>query len=98
MTIQNKVKVLAGIADNSRDDLIDLYVEQAQDEFLQYCNRQDIPASAQNVIVDMVVVKYNLNGTEGLQSQSFSGASETYGSYPEPLIRALNHYRKVRLL
>lgn len=96
MTLLQKIKILVGVKveDTSKDALIGLLIEQAEDEFLQYCNRDDIPDRADNVVVDMVIIKYNLLGSEGLSSQSYSGLSENIANYPPQLIRALNRYRK----
>lgn len=95
-----KTKLLLGleIDDTGKDSLIELLLEQARDEFLQYTNRDEVPETANNVIIEMAVVKYNLLGTEGLQSQSYSGASEEYANYSPQLIKALNRYRKVKML
>lgn len=99
MELIHKVKLYLGIADDmSKDDLLELLIEQAKAEFMQYCNRTDVPALADNVIVDMVIVKYNLIGNEGLSSMSFSGVSESYSNYSPQLYKALNRFRKVVLL
>ena len=50
------------------------------------------------MIIDMAVVKYNLLGTEGLSSQSYSGMSEAYANYSPQLIKSMNRYRKVKTL
>lgn len=100
MTQLQKVKLLIGIAvsDTSKDNLIDLLLEQAKNEFLEYCHRDDIPDRADNVVIDMAVIKYNLLGSEGLSNQSYSGLSESYANYPPQLLHALNRYRKAVIL
>lgn len=50
------------------------------------------------MIIDMAVVKYNLLGTEGLSSQSYSGMNEAYANYSPQLIKSMNRYRKVKTL
>lgn len=92
-----KTKIIIGleIDDTTKDTVLTLLLEQAASEFLQYTNRDEIPDKANNVIVDMAVVKYNLLGTEGLESQSYSGMSENYGQYSPQLIKALNRYRRL---
>ena len=100
MEIIDKVKLYLNIPidDTSKDNLLLLLIEQSQNEFLAYCNRDDVPALAANVIIDMCVIKYNLMGQEGYASTSFSGVSETIANYPPQLIKALNRWRKVRML
>ena len=68
-----KVKLLLGITDNSKDDLLTFLIEQA-----------------------IVVYNYNRLGTEGLDSEGYSGVSLNYSAdYPEPIIRALKAKRKL---
>lgn len=100
MDLIKKIKLYLNIPadDTSKDALIELLIEQSNSEFCAYCNREDVPTLASNVIIDMCVVKYNLIGTEGLASSSFSGANETYANYPPQLIKALNRWRKVKTL
>ena len=100
MELIDKVKLYLNIQidDSSKDNLLLLLIQQSQDEFCAYCNRDDVPALADNVIIDMCIIKYNLMGQEGYASTSFSGASETIANYPPQLIKALNRWRKVKLL
>lgn len=100
MDFLDSVKTMVGIEidDTGKDALIQLLIEQAKNEFLQYTNRTNVPNEASNVILDMIIVKYNLLGTEGLQSQSYSGMSEAYANYSPQLISSLNRYRKVKTL
>ena len=96
----DKVKLYLNIPidDTSKDNLLLLLIEQSENEFCAYCNREDVPTLAANAIIDMVVIKYNLMGQEGYASTSFSGASETISNYPPQLIKSLNRWRKVKLL
>lgn len=96
MTILEKIKLMVGVED--KDSLLTLLIEQAQAEFKQHTNRKDIPEEADNVIMDMVIVKYNLLGTEGLSAQSYSGMSETYANYAPQLKAAIARYKKVRIV
>lgn len=100
MELIDKVKVYLNIPidDTSKDNLLLLLISQSQDEFCAYCNRDDVPTLAANAIIDMVVIKYNLLGQEGYASTSFSGASETIANYPPQLVKALNRWRKVKML
>ena len=100
MEIIDKVKLYLNIPidDTSKDNLLLLLIEQSQDEFLAYCNRDDVPALAANVLIDMCIIKYNLMGQEGYASTSFSGVNETIANYPPQLIKSLNRWRKVKLL
>lgn len=100
MELIDKIKLYLNIPidDSSKDNLLLLLIEQSQNEFLAYCNRDDVPALAANVLIDMCIIKYNLMGQEGYASTSFSGASETIAHYPPQLIKSLNRWRKVKML
>ena len=95
-----KLKLLIGIKidDTSKDALLSILLEQATSELKQYCYREQLPVEANNVIIDMAVVKYNLLGTEGLSSQSYSGMNEAYANYSPQLIKSMNRFRKVKTL
>lgn len=87
------------IGRTDKNTILNYLVSQAQTDFKTYCNRDDVPEAAQNIIIQMVVVKYNRLGAEGLASESFSGVSNNYiDGYPANIIAALNNYRKLRLL
>ena len=44
----------------------------------------------------MVVYNYNRIGTEGLNSESYSGTSYNYTTdYPEQILKMLKRYRKI---
>ena len=81
------------------DEIINVYYEDAEQEFLAYCGRNDIPLGASGVLEDMVIAKLNQRGSEGLASQSYSGVSESYQtSYSETTKANLNRWRKLKTL
>ena len=83
----------------TNDKLINLYIEKAKEEVLTYCNLQVYNANLDNVVEDIVVLKINQRGTEGLQSQSYSGSSESYiNGYSDSILKQLNRFKvKVKL-
>lgn len=56
----NKIKLLADIKDDSQDALLSLLIEQTMIKVQNYCNREDVPAGLEPVIIDMVVNQYNM--------------------------------------
>lgn len=94
----NSVKLLLGINDNSKDDLLTLLIENAIEECLNFTHR-DCISGLETVIPQMVVYNYNRLGTEGLGSESYSGASFQYSTdYPDSIMRSLKAKRIVRLV
>ena len=93
-----KVKLLLGIADNTKDNLLTLLIEQAVEEAIVYTHNECVD-ELNTSIIQMVVYKYNRIGTEGVDIEGYSGVSFRYTSdYPENIMRGLRAKRKVVLV
>lgn len=91
----DKLKLILGIKDDTKDDLLTLLIEQAIEEALNYTHQDNID-NLSSTIISMVVYKYNRLGTEGLDSEGYSGVSFGYSAdYPESIMRALKSQRKL---
>ena len=87
------------IGRTDKDTILNYLINQARADFKAYCNRNDIPEGTDDIIVQMVLVKYNRLGAEGLVSEGFSGMNNSYvDGYPASILAALNNYRKMKLL
>lgn len=94
----NKLKQLLDIAssDNSRDELLELLLELSEGEVKSYCGIESIEG-LENTVVEIAVIKFNRRGSEGVASESYSGASYAYiDDYPVHIRSALRRYRKAR--
>lgn len=100
MTTIERLKIKLGEASNTAiDDVLEICLEDAQQDFLTYCGRADVPVAANSLVEDMAIIKYNQLGNEGLSSQSYSGVSESYLTDYNEIIKAnLNRWRKLKLL
>ena len=95
----DKLKLMLGITDNTKDTLLNLILDIVIQEFLDYTNRDDIPDGANAVALQMAVIQYNRIGSQGLASQGYSGVSESYiDGYPENIRKQLNRYRKMKAI
>jgi hypothetical protein len=93
-----KVKLLLGLTDDSKDDLLTILIDVAIDEALAYTHRECING-LETSIIQMVVYKYNRIGTEGVESENYSGVSFAYtADYPDNILRGLKAKRKVVVL
>lgn len=93
-----KIKLLLGLKDESKDNLLTILIETAIDEALAYTHR-DCVDELDTSIIQMVVYKYNRIGTEGVDSENYSGVSFNYSAdYPESIMRGLRSKRKVVVL
>lgn len=94
-----EVKVLLGdAAQNFTDGQIGLALKLAIDEVETYCNR-GLDGSLELIAERIAVIKLNRMNTEGLESQSYSGVSESYvDGYPVDILAVLNRKRKLKML
>lgn len=100
-TILSAVKTLLGIAasDTTKDAVLGLLIGQAEIEAKTYCHLSDLPRDLKPVVCQMAIVKYGRMGTEGLNSESYSGVSFNYSDeYPAPIMRQLKAHRKAVII
>lgn len=96
MTILEKLKILIP---DATPDVLTILLEDAEQEFKAYCNRETIPENANTVLIQMVQCSYNRLGAEGINSVSFSNVNESYtDGYPDNILQQLNAFRKVKFL
>lgn len=94
----DNIKLLLGLTDNTKDDLLTLLINQATEEAIEYTNN-DCVKDLLTAIQRMVVYNYNRIGTEGVDSENYSGVSFAYAAdYPDNIMRILKSKRKVRVL
>lgn len=93
-----KIKLLLGLTNNDKDDLLNILIEQAIDEATLYTHNDSLDELGTSII-QMVVYKYNRLGSEGVESEGYSGVSFNYATdYPDSIIRSLKAKRKIRVL
>jgi hypothetical protein len=95
-----KIKLLLSKSnDDSADELLNTLIAVCKDEAVIYCNLSEYVKALDNIVVYMVIEKYNRMGSEGAVSQSASGVSASYDSfYSEKVVRLLNKHRKIKLV
>lgn len=82
------LKILLGLplSDESQDELLELLIKQATNEAKAITGSKDTTPILRVVIVKMALYNYNRMGTEGLASESYSGASYSYtDGYPSEI-------------
>ena len=91
------VKLMLGITDTSKDDLLLLLIENATQEVLTYTNQKSINDSLNTAILLVVVYNFNRIGTEGVDSEGYSGVNFAYSSdYPDSIMRLLKKQKKIQ--
>lgn len=92
----DKIKLLLGITDNSKDELINLLIQSAKDELVLFC-RNTYSDDMEGVVIDMCVFKYNSLDHTGLTGESYNGASFSYQTdYPPSILKRMRRYCKLR--
>ena len=95
----DNIKILLGIVDDARDELIELLIEQCKAEVVSYCNLKDYDEKLNPALYQMVIEKYNRLGSEGLSREDSSGISASYlDGYSAFVQSMLKGHRKVRML
>lgn len=93
----DKIKILLGLADDSKDDLLNILIALCKDEAVDFCNLTEYSNKLDSAIIAMVVERYNKLGTEGLSSVSTNGITEDYlTGYSEIVLSKLRKNRKVK--
>ena len=93
----SKISILIGRDDKT--ELLELLIENATEEILNYCNLEEYNTKLDSLICKIVVYNYNRLGTEGLNSTSYSELRENYtDGYGEDIVRMLNKNRRLKTL
>lgn len=92
------LKLRPGISNLTTELLTDI-VQDTITDVVEYINLEegtDIPTSCVSIVKDIVIVKCNKLGSEGLSSESYSGVSQSYiEDIPKDIIRKLKRHRKL---
>lgn len=89
-----RVKLLTG---EKSEDLIEAYLEEAEDFVKGYTNRSVIITPLEKAVRDLAVIALNRMGTEGESSRSEGGESYSFESAPRQIYDLLNRYRLARV-
>ncbi len=90
-----KLKMYLNINTNEKDDLLTLIIDQAIEYATNYTRSNNLSALSP-VILKMCVFDYNRLGTEGLNSEGYSGVSFSYADdYPEYILRSLRSQKRI---
>lgn len=91
-----KVKLLQGIKDNNKDEVLEIFFDIVLDEIIEFIGFDiALEKISQSLLVKMLNFKYSRQGTETLASYNYSGVSETFlEGYPEDIKQSLESLKK----
>ncbi|NFA40989.1 hypothetical protein EXM65_00020 [Clostridium botulinum] len=96
--IIESIKLRPGISNNSDDILLDIIKDTIIDvsEYINLEDGKELPTKCISIVKDIVVIKVNKLGSEGVSSESYSGVSQSYiEDIPKDILRKLRRYRKL---
>ncbi|MFX0547916.1 phage head-tail connector protein [Hathewaya histolytica] len=92
MTLLDRIKIKLENAEGI-DSLLSVLLEESEEEVKEICNIEVVPPS---LIVDIAIIKYNRQGTEGSISESYSGVSNNFiDGYPDDIKKRLYKIRRL---
>lgn len=101
MTQLEKLKIRLGMKneDASQDDSLNMFLEDAEYEILDFCNRDILPEKAQGLQRELAIIYHNRLGSEGETSRSEGGVSVSYPTeIPENIKSRLMAFRRLKLV
>ena len=70
-----KIKLLLGLTDESRDEILTVLIALCKDEAVDFCNLPEYTNKLDSAVIQMVIERYNKTGTEGCTSVSYNGVN-----------------------
>lgn len=78
--------------------LNDLIIDSMQEvkDYLNYDESETLPPPLKSTVQELVIIKVNRMGAEGLQSESYSGVSQNYiEGLPQDIKARIRKYRRL---
>ncbi|MGD6896107.1 head-tail connector protein [Bacillus infantis] len=97
----DNVKTLLEIpeGDQSKDNLIDLYIKRAEFYVKDYCNQEEILPSLQSTVEEIAVIYYLNRAYENVKSIREGDLSQVFHeSLPPHIISHLNNNRRLKFV
>lgn len=92
-----KVKII--LDDTVKDDLIQVYIDNATDYILNYTNLKEVPATLNSTIVEMAVFQYRNRELENVSSESIGNTSYSFiTDYPANITNRLDGHKRVTVV
>jgi hypothetical protein len=83
------------LTDTSKDDLLNLYLEDAEKDILELSHLPEVPAALLPMQVDLAIIYYNKQGIEGQTAHSEGGISRTFDDIPDSILKKIRSRRRL---
>ena len=85
-----RLQTRIGAAATGKDALLEELLTGAEENLKLTVKRKTLPPEADTLIIKIAVIDFNRLGSEGQQSQSFSGVSDSWiDGYPDDIKRSI---------
>ncbi|WP_296611606.1 phage head-tail connector protein [Ruminococcus sp.] len=100
MMMIDKLLVLLGSPCECSEETAEVCLSMAEDAVLDYIGREDLPKSAESIVIKLAVIYYNRLGNEGETTRTEGGISQSFCTdIPDDIKRQLHNYpRKVGVI
>jgi len=96
--VLQSLKLRPGIS-NLSDDLLKDFIQDSFNDVTEYINLEnglEMPMGCISIVKDLVVIKVNKIGSEGISSESHEGVSHSYiDGIPKEIKTRLRRYRRL---
>lgn len=91
-----KIKLGISLSDTTQDDLLKLYLEDAENEILELTHLDTIPDKLLSTQVELAIIYYNKQGIEGQVSHGEGGISRSFEEgIPKNIMKKILAYRRL---
>lgn len=93
MTQLDKLKIQLGITDASKDNILNLLLDDVGADLLTWCNRTTLPLGLEPAQRQIAVIRYNMMGIEGQTSHSEGGIGRAFEELPPSVRNTIGQFR-----
>lgn len=90
-----KLKLGYSLTDTSEDDLLQMYLDDANDYISSQTHLDAIPTALLTTQVELAIIYYNKQGIEGQTAHSEGGISRSFEGVPESITKKIRAYRRL---
>jgi hypothetical protein len=96
-TTLEKLKIQLEIKDNSKDDLLNLLLEDVETDILTWTNRRELPKTLESTQRQLAIIRYNMTGVEGQTSHSEGGVNRSFEDIPTGVKKTISQFVKAKV-
>ncbi|MBD8006543.1 phage head-tail connector protein [Bacillus norwichensis] len=99
MPFIENIKLILDIDDNSKDAILYLYLDRAENFVKDYCNIDELNLSLEETVEDIAIFHYRNRGVENMSSERKGNLSESYrDGLPSEIYKKLNEHRRMKFI